>query len=87
MDNTIEVALCVGSACHLEGSQQVIEAIKNEVKNRGLEEFVLLKGAFCLGKCGYHGVTVKVGDEVLPGITLEGVPALFEEKILPAIGR
>ena len=87
MENKVEIALCVGSACHLEGSHEVIEAIKNEVKNRGLEDSVLLKAAFCLGKCGNGGVTVKVGEDILPGVTLDQVPSLFEDKVLPALGR
>lgn len=81
----LSVAICVGSSCHLKGSHEVIEAFRTEVKKHHLEEKVELKAAFCLGKCGYDGVSVKVGEEILTGLTPEKVPAFFEEVVLPRV--
>jgi NADH:ubiquinone oxidoreductase subunit E len=33
----VEIAICVGSSCHLKGSHDVIEAFTEEVKKRHLE--------------------------------------------------
>lgn len=82
----VSVAICVGSSCHLKGSHDVIEAMRKEVKTRGLESRVELKAAFCLGKCGYDGVTIKVGDKILTGVTEERVSAVFDAEIIPLLG-
>jgi NADH:ubiquinone oxidoreductase subunit E len=73
----------VGSSCHLKGSREVIEAMRAEVKKRHLEGKVELKAAFCLGKCGYDGVTIQVGDKIITGVTAERLSAVFEERIAP----
>jgi len=81
----INVSICVGSSCHLKGSYDVIETFRQEVKERHLEDSVELKAAFCLGKCAYDGVTIKVGDKIITGVTVENVPSLFDKEIVPFI--
>ena len=46
---SIELAICVGSCCHLNNSRGVIEAFKKELKRLHLAEKVILKASFCLG--------------------------------------
>jgi NADH:ubiquinone oxidoreductase subunit E len=79
----LSVAICVGSSCHLKGSHDVIEAMRAEVKKRHLEGGVELKAAFCLGKCGYDGVTIQVGDKIITGVTVERLPSVFDREIAP----
>ena len=81
----IEIALCVGSSCHLKGSHDVIEAFTEEVKKRHLKDKVELKAAFCLGKCGYDGVSVKVNEKLLTGVTSAGVSTFFDREVMPLI--
>ncbi len=81
----IELAVCVGSSCHLEGSRPVIDAFKKEIEERHLGDKVELKAAFCLGECGHDGVTVKVGDKIVPGITPEKVGEFLDEEVLPKL--
>ena len=61
------VQICVGSSCHLKGSQEVIELMQNAVAERHLENEITLAGSFCSGKCNRTGVTVTVDDQVIPG--------------------
>ena len=82
----IELAICVGSSCHLKGSRDVIDAFKKELSSRALEGKVELKAAFCLGQCGHDGVSVKVGEKIIPGLTPEKVPSFLEEEVLPLLG-
>ena len=82
----IELAMCVGSSCHLKGSRDVIEALRGEILKNGLEDKVELKAAFCLGQCGHDGVSVKVGEKILPGLTPEKVPSFLKEEVLPLLG-
>ncbi len=81
----IELAICVGSSCHLKGSRPLIDSFKEELAKRGLQDKVELKAAFCLGQCGHDGVSVKVGDKIVPGLTPEKVPSFLEQEVLPLL--
>lgn len=46
-----EIHICIGSACHVKGSYQVVQRFKELVAERGLENEVELMGTFCLDAC------------------------------------
>ena len=79
------VQICVGSACHLKGSQDVVEMFRTEIQNRNLEDEIVLAGSFCLGKCNRVGVTVSVNDDVYIGVTKESFSDFFKERVLPLV--
>ena len=81
----IFVQVCVGSSCHLKGSQDIVELLDAAVKEHHLEDDVVLSGSFCLGKCNRVGVTVQVDDDVHVGVTRENFREFFQEKILNVI--
>lgn len=81
----VVVSICVGSSCHLKGSYEVIEEMRRLAKELNLEGKVELKAAFCLGKCSHEGVTIKLGDEIILGMSKDKVRPFFEEKVLPLI--
>lgn len=82
----IELAVCVGSSCHLKGSRQLIDALRQEISSRHLEDRVELKAAFCLGPCAKEGVSVKVGEKIVSGLTPEKAKSFMEEEVLPLLG-
>ena len=45
------IQICVGSACHLKGSQALVELLQQAVEEHHLEDRVTLAGSFCIGKC------------------------------------
>ncbi len=77
----MEIFVCVGSSCHLKGSKNVIDRLTSLIKENGLEEKVILKGSFCMGKCGLDGVSIKINDEVY-SVVLEDIDMFFNKKIL-----
>ena len=79
------VQVCVGSACHLQGSQDIIEMLQKAVEKHHLEDDVVLTGSFCIGKCNRVGVTVQVNDDVHIGVTKENFNEFFREHILSAV--
>ena len=58
------VRICVGSSCHLKGSEKIVELFRAAVRERGLEDDITLAGNFCAGKCNREGVTVTVEDDI-----------------------
>ncbi len=79
------VQVCVGSSCHLKGSQDIVELLQKAVSEHGLDDEVVLSGNFCIGKCNRVGVTVQVNDDVHVGVTKENFKEFFNKNILGAI--
>lgn len=79
------VQVCVGSSCHLKGSQEIVELLQKTIEEKNLEDEIMLYGSFCMGKCNQSGVTVQVDDEVYVGVTPAGFKEFFDEKILKLI--
>ena len=81
------VQMCVGSACHLKGSQEIVELMQKAIAEHRLEDEVVLTGSFCIGKCNRTGVTVQVNDDVHVGITRECFSEFFKTNILDAVKK
>lgn len=75
------ITVCVGSACHLKGSHDIINYFKEAITNAGLEGEVELKGTFCMDKCT-DGANLLVDDEIFHAGSLEDAKAIFETEIL-----
>lgn len=80
----IKITVCIGSACHLKGSRQVVERIQQLIEEKNLGDKIELAGAFCMGKCCEEGVNVCV-DEQNYSVVLDKVDEFFEEKVLKAL--
>ena len=57
----MRVSICIGSACHLKGSREVIQKLQKLVSENHLDSEVDLNGDFCSGNCR-KGVFRKTGD-------------------------
>ena len=79
------VQVCVGSSCHLKGSQDIVELLEAAVERYQLEDEVVLSGSFCFGKCNRVGVTVQVNDDVHVGVTRENFREFFKNHILDVV--
>ncbi|WP_049040789.1 (2Fe-2S) ferredoxin domain-containing protein [Clostridium sporogenes] len=79
------INICVGSACHLEGSYKVITLLQNFIEKNNLKDKVEIKGSFCLGHCT-EGVSVKVGDKIY-SVNEENVEEFFNNVVLRSINQ
>ena len=79
------VQVCVGSSCHLKGSQDIVELFQKHLAEHQIEDEVMLSGSFCIGKCNRVGVTVQVNDDIHVGITKENFKEFFKKNILDVI--
>lgn len=58
----MDIYICVGSACHLKGSYDVIKKFQKNIENSPDCE-ITLKSSFCLGSCSDF-VSVKINGEI-----------------------
>lgn len=79
------VQICVGSSCHLKGSQEIVELFEKAIEEHGVADDIVLTGSFCTGKCNRVGVTVQVNDDVHVGVTVESFNEFFKNKVLSII--
>ena len=59
----MRVSICIGSACHLKGSREIIQKLQTLVKEQNVADKVDLNGAFCSGNC-VNGVCVTIDGEL-----------------------
>lgn len=76
----MRVTICIGSACHLKGSREIITKLQNYVKEKHLEEKVDLNGSFCSGNC-VNGVCVTLNDQIY-SLKPEDTKEFFEKEIM-----
>ena len=81
------VQVCVGSSCHLKGSQDIVELLEAAIAEHHIEDDIVLTGSFCIGKCNRVGVTVQVNDDVHVGVTRENFREFFKNNILDVINN
>ena len=79
------VQICVGSSCHLKGSQEIVELFQAAVEEYRLDGEVVLSGSFCIGQCNRVGVTVQINDDVHTGVTRDNFREFFKKNILDVI--
>jgi NADH:ubiquinone oxidoreductase subunit E len=79
------IQICVGSSCHLRGSEELVELFQKTIAEKNLENEITLAGSFCTGRCNREGVTIMVDDTVYTGVTPDRFNEFFEKHVLSAI--
>lgn len=77
----MDIFVCIGSSCHLKGAYNIINALKDELAGRHLEDRINLSASFCLGHCE-DGVSMKINDRIVTGFTAENIRERFENEIM-----
>lgn len=77
----MNIYICVGSSCHLKGSYDIIQLMKEAITDHHLEDTVNLSAAFCLGHCT-DGVSVKINEDIICGVSKENFDEFFRNNVL-----
>lgn len=94
------INVCVATGCIMCGSERVKEALEETVKERGLENEVLVKGVGCLGLCSagpmiyiepdgiiYHKVSPEDAPAIVQGLISTPVERLMCSPDMPFFKR
>lgn len=76
----ILIEICVGSSCHVKGSNQLIGILKEMIKYHGWEDTILLKGVFCMQRC-QTGLGININQKPVEGIGLHNAKEVLHELI------
>jgi NADH-quinone oxidoreductase subunit G len=80
----MNIYICVGSSCHIKGSYDIIQLMKEAIAEHQLEDKITLSAAFCLGRCT-DGVSVKINDDIVCGVSRESFPEFLKDYVLSRI--
>jgi NADH:ubiquinone oxidoreductase subunit E len=81
----VTVTVCVGSSCHLKGARQVIMCFNEMLTKYGVQDKVMLKGSFCMERCG-AGVNWQIDDEPVSSTSVEEATSVLWQKVLRPLG-
>jgi len=81
----MKISVCIGSACHLKGSYNVINALQQLVEEYRLAGSVEVYASFCLGHCA-QAVSVRIDDRAVQSVSSATVREFFEKNVLPEVG-
>ena len=76
----LNISVCVGTSCHIKGSQDILRDVMAYVRDNKLEDKVAITAAFCFENCG-KAPNVKIGDVLFGGCTAESVIKSINENL------
>lgn len=80
-----DIYVCVGSACHLKGSYNIINQLQQLIEENQLGDRVEIKAALCLGNCT-NAVSVRIGEDGgIIALSNDNVKSFFEKEVLEKI--
>jgi NADH:ubiquinone oxidoreductase subunit E len=80
----INLSVCVGTSCHLNGANNVVMSFQYLIEEYKLHDKISFCASFCAQACSKDTVSVKVNDEKF-AIHASEARAFFKEKILPLV--
>ena len=83
----LDIKVCVGSSCHIKGSQTIVQMLQDAIEEHHLEDKITLSGSFCTGNCNRVGVTIIVDDKTFTGIIPESFNEFFRVNVLSRVSH
>ena len=74
---TIEIKVCMGSACFAKGNQENLEFIKEYIEENNLDTEVSIMGSLCENKCD-KGPRIIVNNVEYVNVTKEDIIKILE---------
>lgn len=70
----------MGSSCFSRGNKKTVGFIQNYIKEKGLTDEILLKGAHCMGECD-KGPLVEIDGQLFTQVTESMLQEIFDSKL------
>ncbi len=77
----ITLSVCVGSACHIKGSYNILNTFQQLIEEHRLSEKIELKAVFCLGHCT-ESVSVMIDEGKVHSVSGLTARKFFEEEVM-----
>lgn len=77
---TIEIKVCMGSACFAKGNQENLEYIKDFIEKNNIDSQITISGSLCENKCEI-GPRIIINGKEYTKVTKEDLIRILEELI------
>lgn len=78
------IKVCVGTACHLSGSYDIIYGLQDIIDKYKLGDKISVNPGFCFGQCG-KPVSVDIDDGNIYSLNKNNIESFFIDMILPKV--
>ena len=81
----VNVEICIGSACYVKGSSQVVNDLNALIKEKGWEDKIAVKGSFCMKACQNHiGLGIRINGRQIEGVTAQNAREILDRELTAA---
>ncbi len=80
----ITISVCIGSACHIKGSYNVINEFQQIIEQEHLGEKIEIKAVFCMGDCT-KAVCVTVNNGETHSVSGSTAKDFFAAQVRPLL--
>ena len=77
----LTIHVCIGSACHIKGSYNIINKLQSVIQEKQLGDRVEIKAALCLCNCT-NAVSIKIDDGDVLSLSEKDVEQFVEKHIM-----
>ena len=82
----VNVEICIGSACYVKGSSQVVNDLNALIKEKGWEDKIAVKGSFCTKACQNHiGLGIRINGRQIEGVTAQNAREILDRELSAAL--
>ena len=82
----LNVEICIGSACYVKGSSQVVNELNSLIKEKGWEDKIAVKGSFCMKACQNHiGLGIRINGKQIEQVTAQNAREILERELTAAL--
>jgi NADH:ubiquinone oxidoreductase subunit E len=82
----VNVEICIGSACYVKGSSEVVNDLNGLIKEEGWQDKVSIKGSFCMKACQNKlGLGIRINGRQLSGVTAQNARQILKQEISQAL--
>jgi NADH-quinone oxidoreductase subunit G len=82
----VNVEICIGSACYVKGSSQVVNDLNALIKEKNWEDKINVKGSFCMKACQNHiGLGIRINGRQIEQVTAQNAREVLERELTAAL--
>ncbi len=78
----VNVEICIGSACYVKGSSQIVNDLNDLIREKHWEDKIAVKGSFCMKACQNHlGLGIRINGNQLEQVTAQNAKEVLNREL------
>lgn len=78
----VNVEICIGSACYVKGSSQIVNDLNELIKEKHWEDKIAVKGSFCMKACQNHlGLGIRINGNQIEQVTAQNAKEVLNREL------